>query len=117
MNGTSINRATKVIEAEGNKTKLDSIVQETLNNVIQGEETNGGTENIMMLLSNDTSAGDLNEQSQSRKRTSVTDEVLLPKCQTMALITSPSLGAQEFSATPISPRSTTTTSMSASGKH
>ena len=92
-------------------------MQETPDNVTQDEETKGGTENMSMLLSNDTEVVDRNKQSQNGTKKAVIDEALLQKRLTMPLLTSPSLGTQEFSIAPISPRSTTTTSMSASGKY
>lgn len=90
---------------------------ESPNNITQDEEIKGETEHITMLLSNDAKAVDLNKQSQNGTKKAVIDEALLQKRLTMPLLTSPSLGTQEFSIAPISPRSTTTTSMSASGKY
>ena len=91
-------------------------MQETPDNVTQDEETKGGTDNMSMLLSNDTEAVDCNKQSQNGTKNPVLEEALMQKRSTMSFITSPTLSTQEFSATPISPRSTTT-SMSASGKY
>jgi len=111
---TQLKGETKSYDAEANGTKLDRIVLESPNNITQDEEIKGETEHITMLLSNDAKAVDLNKQSQNGTKKAVIDEALLQKRLTMPLLTSPSLGTQEFSIAPISPRSTTTTSMSAS---
>ena len=77
-------------------------------NVSQLEDNKLGSANMSALLSNDSSAENCNKPNNVDSQKHNLDEE--------SLITSHYSGAQEFSATPISPQSTTTTSMSASGK-
>ena len=80
----------------------------TAKNVSQLEDNKLGSANMSTLLSNDSPAENCNKPNHVDPQKHNLDEE--------SLITSHYSGAQEFSATPISPQSTTTTSMSASGK-
>ena len=106
--GTSYNRDTKSDDSKETTTKLDGIFQGTSENPTQNEEIREQTEN-------DAAPGNDGKQSENGTEKAVLDETLSQK-HTMSFITPPTLGTQEFTA-PISSRSTTTTSMSASSRY
>ena len=111
FNNQSFDRDTRFYEEDTKSSNFSQTMEDkprAAKNGSQLEDSKLGSANMSALPSNDSSAENCTPSNHVESQKHNLDEE--------SLITSHYSGAQEFSATPISPQSTTTTSMSASGE-